>query len=651
MRAAARRLHGAAGYLYGVPGLATPGCFPRLAAEAVTRSSALVSALQAGPFGESTVRGLDEVSDVVCSVVDAAELCRQTHPSREWAAAAEAAALALHRHVAELNADAGLYGALCAAQAAGPLPPEAASVAASLRSEFERGGITLGPQQRARLAAAQGRGMEAGFAFTRNLGDPRALGTLRLPRGGALVLSADGLASALEGGDRATRRAAWEAASLSPAPNVGLLLSLLAARGEAASCLGFASAAEVAVQGTLAGRSSQAAAFVAALSSALQPAARREAQRMGVGPAGAPPWDRAWLAAGAVEAACGAAAERSACAFFPLHRVLRGLALLTQRLFGVALAPAEVGPGWCWAPGVVALDASHPREGPLGTLFLDLERRPGKPPGAAHFVVRAGRGVAGVLPCVALVASIPGGPSALLRHGVVETLHHEWGHALHSLLSRTAYQHLGGTRGPQDCVEAPSTFFERLAWHPRALQAWAVDGAGRPIPGPLVAALQRGRAATSATDALHQLQLCDLDLTLHGPTPPGCGAALAQAAGACALRHSPWPGAGPGACWPHHPQRVHHLVGYGATYYAYAYGRAMAGAAWRGLDMDSDPLDPAKGSLLWDALLRPGGSADQAHTMERLAGPNALVKLDGDVGWAPDPAAAALDITDIADGG
>ena len=41
----------------------------------------------------------------------------------------------------------------------------------------------------------------------------------------------------------------------------------------------------------------------------------------------------------------------------------------------------------------------------------------------------------------------------LLSLGDIETLHHEWGHALHSLLSRTTFQHLSGTRGATDFIE------------------------------------------------------------------------------------------------------------------------------------------------------------------------------------------------------
>ena len=73
--------------------------------------------------------------------------------------------------------------------------------------------------------------------------------------------------------------------------------------------------------------------------------------------------------------------------------------------------------------------------------------RPGKFAHAAHFTLRCGRALPGggwQRPAVALVANLPSAPRALLSMEQAETLWHEMGHALHSLLSRTHFQHLSG---------------------------------------------------------------------------------------------------------------------------------------------------------------------------------------------------------------
>ena len=108
-----------------------------------------------------------------------------------------------------------------------------------------------------------------------------------------------------------------------------------------------------------------------------------------------------------------------------------------------------------------------------------LYRRPIKFPGAAHFSLRCGCSNTAQnfhnaslsmennvmlekdqyqLPVVALSfnfvsKSTSSARNTLLSLGDIETLHHEWGHALHSLLSRTTFQHLSGTRGATDFIE------------------------------------------------------------------------------------------------------------------------------------------------------------------------------------------------------
>jgi intermediate peptidase len=352
---------------------------------------------------------------------------------------------------------------------------------------------------------------------------------------------------------------------------------------------------------------------------------------------------------------CGVAPGR----YFPLRSAIQGLALLCDRLFGVTLADAPLAPGEAWAPGVRKLAATHPQEGPLGCVYLDLRPRRHKFPGAAHFVIRAGRsgtpgGAPPQLARVALVASLGGmrdsggggadaDAHALLSHAEVELLFHEAGHALHSLLSRTSYQHLSGTRGAQDVVEAPSTLFERFAWHPAALRAWARHpGSGDAIPEALVGALRAGRDAFAATDALTQLAHAATDLALHGAAgpPPRTSRDAAALAAAALAAHTPWPAEPAGAAAGE--ARFGHVVGYGSTYYAYAYGVALSGAAWRALGLDVDPLAPAAGGRLWRHVLRPGGSADPADAFAALLGPGALRPAGG--GWAPDADAALRDV-------
>jgi Zn-dependent oligopeptidase len=201
----------------------------------------------------------------------------------------------------------------------------------------------------------------------------------------------------------------------------------------------------------------------------------------------------------------------------------------------------------------------HDAEGALGTMYLDLFSRPGKFGGAAHFVVRCGKRLhendggferaMGGTPSVASAGGSPGqsfqlpiivlvtnyapptstGPqphlaagsggsgdggggsssssssdpyaSVLMTPQEVETLFHEFGHALHSLLSRTEFQHLSGTRGALDFVEVPSHLMEYYARDFRVVRTFARHHVtSEPMPEELWARVQSARTSFAALD-------------------------------------------------------------------------------------------------------------------------------------------------------
>ena len=109
--------------------LADPG---RLAAWAPARASGPFLTSSRKPRRGAARRSAQAgASRQPAQVADAAELCRNTHPARAWAAAAVAAAVRLHRRIAELNADDALYSALLRArrQGGGTMTPEERRVA------------------------------------------------------------------------------------------------------------------------------------------------------------------------------------------------------------------------------------------------------------------------------------------------------------------------------------------------------------------------------------------------------------------------------------------------------------------------------------------------------------------------------------------
>lgn len=85
--------------LYGFKILKSAKGFRRFVDEAIERSGELVSYISESPSNVEIIRAMDEISDTVCSVVDSAELCRNTHPDREYVEEANKATMRIHEYL------------------------------------------------------------------------------------------------------------------------------------------------------------------------------------------------------------------------------------------------------------------------------------------------------------------------------------------------------------------------------------------------------------------------------------------------------------------------------------------------------------------------------------------------------------------------
>ena len=164
--------------------------------------------------------------------------------------------------------------------------------------------------------------------------------------------------------------------------------------------------------------------------------------------------------------------EDSTQGYFTVENSINGMKTLVMDLFGIEMKEVEIPYEERWDIDVTSDTQAqqvaglrkfefHHEEGSLGSMYFDLHPRDGKFVHAAHFTIRCGRnrnddiGSDRQLPIVALVCNLSPSSSdsdALLSHSEVETLFHEFGHGCHSLLSRTAFQHLSGTRAAMDFV-------------------------------------------------------------------------------------------------------------------------------------------------------------------------------------------------------
>lgn len=375
--------------------------------------------------------------------------------------------------------------------------------------------------------------------------------------------------------------------------------------------------------------------------------------------------------------------------FLSVGNVLSGLSRMLSSLYGIRLRAANLEPGEAWDGDVVKLQvveedaASSTGETVVGTIYADLFARSGKPPSAAHYTVRCSRriddddeegdfrfgrlqdgspvdpsvtprgtsplkiegkqtpGRTGQyqLPIVVLlcdfVRGTAGGPS-LLSWSEVETLFHEMGHAIHSMVGRTEFHNVSGTRCATDLVELPSILMEHFVSSPSVLSLVARHHAtDLPLP---YEALQRHLAtsvqALDELDTHNQILLAILDQRYHGAEFSGNStdemarlysarglfdSSKTQSGQADFLRKQTW-----------HSQ-FSHLFGYGATYYSYLLDRVLASRVWGQLFAE-EPLSREAGEKYKEKLLRWGGGKEGWTMLGDLLGEELSMKKVGEWG-------------------
>ena len=665
--AAARRLSGGRG-LFGYDGLHAPSDFLRLSRSAVERAEGLRAEACSGRLrGLEVLAALDDMSNAVCEIIDAAELCRSAHAAPEWRGAAQGAFEALSGYINALNADRGLYDAVRGVTEAGDfssLSEESQRMATLMMQELERGGIHLDEGPRNDLLEMSGEITQLETLFSANLTEespaqvairdgkrrlapylsassldalsaaPAPETSFEFSAGSDLCLPVqpalfNGLLRAVS--DVELRRTLYTSLNSPAHPNVAVLDALVAKRHEAAAHLGFASHAHRVAVESMAKTPEGVEAFLLGIAERLGPRCEAELRTLSAlnGGEKVMPWDVPFL----TSAARAAGAEPKVV--LGLESVIEVLGELCARLFGISMVEGEASAAELWAPEVRKFEF---REGGrlLGTAYLDLFAREGKYPHAAHFTVRCGRkrdildaqSDAYQTPIVALVFNFarPSGAAALfgrsdaaLHHSEVETLFHEFGHMMHSLLSETQFQHLSGTRVPVDFVETPSHLFEYFAWDHRVLQNTAKTPSGASVAADELEALRRARRAFSALDTQRQVLYGLLDQRVFGAKAgesAASGRGLDAAGLAMEIQRDLGLPAVPRDAWF---ARFGHFVGYGAGYYGYLFTKLFAANIWADL-FEEDPLSARAGRTVWKKMLAPGGAKDPNDILRDVLG-------------------------------
>jgi thimet oligopeptidase len=220
-----------------------------------------------------------------------------------------------------------------------------------------------------------------------------------------------------------------------------------------------------------------------------------------------------------------------------------------------------------------------------------------------------------------LICNFPppqGDQPSLLSHGEVETLFHEFGHAMHATLTRADHVRFSGTSVPRDFVEAPSQMLENWIWDKTVLDGFAADyrDPNKKIPAEILDQLEAARKATIAIFYRRQLSFGLLDLALHTQIHEGGKTNVVDLSNRILSDvFLPVPQDSAFVAY------FGHLTGYDAGYYGYAWADAIAADMAKVFESAPEGyLDVEVGRRLREEIYEPGDSRDATVSIEAFLG-------------------------------
>jgi peptidyl-dipeptidase Dcp len=307
-------------------------------------------------------------------------------------------------------------------------------------------------------------------------------------------------------------------------------------------------------------------------------------------------------------------------AYFSLENVREGIFIVTEKLFGLQLTQLDDVP--VYHEDVTAWEVKEADGSIVGLLYMDMHPRASKRSGAwmtsyRPQTMKDGERVPPVISIVCNFTNPTSSKPSLLTYDEVTTFFHEFGHALHGLLSNVDYKSIAGTSVPRDFVELPSQVMENWATDPAVLAMYAKHyETGEVIPASLIQKLEDAATFGQGFATTEYLASSLLDMDFHTITEPlNVDAPTFEATtlkerglvDAITARHS--------------STHFSHIFagGYSAGYYSYI---------WSGV-LDTDAFDQFKQTELFNAekalsfrqnILEKGGSEEPMELYKRFRG-------------------------------
>ena len=422
-----------------------------------------------------------------------------------------------------------------------------------------------------------------------------------------------------------------------------LIMKMMALRIEKANLLGYENPAQMILHDKMAGSPETVDTFLAGIIAPAVKKAKEEIVDMqavmdadiaaGLLPAGSKiePWDWAYYTE-KVRMAKYALDEEQTKPYFQMENVRQGVFDLTTKLWGLQYEKLEGIPTYhAEVEGFKVMDADGSL---IGVILTDYFPRETKRGGAwmNNFVnqeIVDGKEIRPVIVNVGNFAKPVDGKPSLLTLDQVETLFHEYGHALHGLLSQCTYKSVAGTSVARDFVELPSQIMENWAFQPDVLATYARHfETGEIIPAELVAKIEAAGNFNQGFMTTELAAAAILDLKWHMITevPADVEAFEAQACAEMGLI---------GEIIPRYRTTYFaHIFsgGYSAGYYSYLWAEVLDKDAFE-LFMEKGIFDPETAQSFRQNILEKGGSDEPMELYRRFRGadpdPAALTRARG----------------------
>jgi peptidyl-dipeptidase Dcp len=319
--------------------------------------------------------------------------------------------------------------------------------------------------------------------------------------------------------------------------------------------------------------------------------------------------------------------------YFELDRMIAAAFETAQRLFGLSFKPVDVP---LYHPDARAWEVTDKSGAHVGLFIGDYFARGSKHSGAWMTSLRDQEKLVGtVTPIILNVCNFSkpaAGEPALLSFDDARTLFHEFGHAMHGMLSNVTYPLLSGTSVSSDFVELPSQLYEHWLEVPEILQTYARHArTGEPMPQALLDRLLATRTFNQGFALVEYTSCAILDLDVHAL--PQSTSLDVDAFEKQALDRIHMPAE---MVMRHRLPHFQHLFsggGYAAAYYSYMWSEVLDADAFAAFAETGNAFDPATAQRLRDFIYSAGNLRDPAEAYTafrgRLPTVDALLKKRG----------------------